>query len=448
YMELNYLEQISHFMGSFMPYERGERFIEEWNARFKETQPKDFKTLNHNSPAGELLRKMLCPTDKKLIEQNKILGSLTFNPPAVVKGDSKKYCVTPFVGMLDTDFIYYNLRSNQKLGEAINYIITDSRPEIFGEAPSALQNFANTLTSYISGPLVEDTALEKFLIQFKTQMQGGPNHFVQWWDNNIESEITKKFVEITGSYNEGIQKNLADLINSYNGSIDLNRVPDTLTESYLAQTKVYLDYILSIYTSRQSDTGQVELAKRLRDEILGSMNLELKKAIDLSIDKDEITTTHAETLALLKKFKSLIQAPDLISKSSWMTSKESEAVEFRDSLNYYRELLSPDNARSLSMEWVNELEARVKQDDYMNQAFREALKEVSKNYESLKPVYFSSYIRGTGIQPVKELFNFLASITEEVYQLTKLTRLTTSSNYMEMDDKGVERRGKGSRKGF
>ncbi len=448
YMELNYLEQISHFLGSFMPYERGERFLEEWNATFKEAQPKDYKTLNHNSPAGELLRKMLCPSNKPLIEHGKILGTLTFNPPSVVKDNSNKYCALPFGSMLNIDFTTYNLRANPKLGEAVNYVITDSKPEIFGEIPGSLQNFANNLASYVSGPLVQDTALEKFLIKFKTQMQGGPNHFVTWWDNNIESEITKKFEEITGSYNEGVQKNLAGLINNYDGSINLDRVPDSLTESYLAQIKIYMNYILNIYTSQQRDRSQHALAYALRDEVLASIQNELVKAVNLSIDKDVITITHAQTLALLKKFKSLIQAPDLISKSSWATSSSEDAIEFRGALEYYREVLSPDNARALSMEWINELEARAKQDEYTNQAFREALKEVSKNYANLKPVYFSEYIHGNGIQPVKELFNFIVSLSESAYQITQLTRLTTSSNYKEMDEKGIQRRGKGSRKAF
>lgn len=457
YMELNYLEQISHFLGSFTPYERGERFLEEWNATFKEAQPNDYKTLNHISPAAGLLRRMVCPSKAPLIVHdwnslsgafNKVFGRITFNPPSLVNGGSEKHCVLPFSSMMGVDFTLYNLRPNPKLGEAINYLITDSKPEIFGEIPSSLQSFANNLASYISGPLVEDTELEKFLIKFKNQMQGGTNRFVTWWDSTIEPQIANKFAEITVKYNEGVQKNLSSLITNYDGNINLNKVPDSLVESYLAQIKLYLDYILGIYIPLQQDRNQQDLAYELRDDILASVHSELVKAVNLSIDKDELTVGHAKTLALIKKFKSLIQAPDLVTKSGWTTSDQPQAVEFRDAINYYRKLLSPDNANALSMEWINELEARTKNDEFTSQAFREALIEVGKNYANLKPVYFSQYVHGNGIQPVKELFNFIVSLSESAYQLTQLTRLTTSSNYMEMDENGVQRRGKGSRKGF
>ncbi len=471
YLNINYLENLFHYLGGVTPYERGERFIAEWDKTFKEQHPDYVKLLNQQSPAGELLRLMTCPyakgfaistnhsatppvqrfgTPKPLIQHNmldRFMGNITFNPPPVVNNLQGTACQGAFGNLLNGGFAFYNQTPNPRLGNVFDYVLADTKMEIFGTPSINMQNFVNYLARLASMPVLQDTPVESFFVKFKTQINGSPNRFTNWWDNNIEPQITAKFVEITDSYNKGLQDNMVEIVKEYDGRLNLNVIPESLTLSYLGQLSLYMDFILKVYRSKASDPIQLEMANKLKQEILGSVKKELEDAVNLSLGKDDITRNHAYTLALLKKFKALVQTRGFNIQSPILTSSDPKAVEFRDALGYYREKMG--HRGDIYTEWINDLEMRVKgEDEFMNQAFRDSIEEVGKNYEKLKPIFLSTHFRGNGIQPVKELFNLITGLSASVYGLTKLTRLTTTSNFKELDKNGQDLRSKGSRRGY
>jgi hypothetical protein len=455
YVRINYMENISYFLGGYLTLERGEAFLGGWDKSFKETQPDFYKKLNPYSPAANIFRLMGCQTVKKPIVGYDTVdwwfGNIHFNPPSVVSKVDSRLCSQAFDGGLMSpakENMGY-IMNNPKLGEYIDHIIANADPEIFGEAPSSMVSFANSLTNWFDNPLLRDTKANEFVIKYRNQMLAGPNRFINWWDSKVETEIAKIFATINVNYEKGLQKNIADKITGFNGDINISSVPNTLTLSYLGQMKIYMDFILKIYASLQQDRSQVAKATELRDEILASVKNELDLSIQTSRDKNDITRAHAQSLALLKKFKGLVQSNAFRSTSPYIQGDSEESVKFREASVYFNEKLGyGNNPHIIHREWLNELDFRAINDKYVNQAFRESIEVVGKNYESLKPVYLSEHFRGNGIQPVKELFNYITTLSGEVYKLTKMTRLTTDSNYKEMDDKGQERRGRGSRKAF